>query len=206
MDQRIRVIEGAELRAGLTGDERPIISGYAVLYNRQSVEFGGFTEVITPGAFGDTLGDDIRALWQHNRDQVLGRTAAGTLLLDDDETGVRFDLYPPDTQTGRDAVELIRRGDVNQMSFGFFDDLVQWERGDDGEPVRRVLRARLIEVSPVTWPMYPESSAMVRDLQGDIPEMPDWLRAQQDPDDSKGNHARARMAAKRDRLLRLHGG
>ena len=190
-------------------DDGPKIAGYAVLYNQRSVDLGGFVEEIAPGAFGQSLNGDVRALWQHDTAAVLGRTTAGTLKIWDDERGVAFELDPPDTQIGRDAVTSIRRGDVDQMSFGFF---VEWDgdkRGDswteldNGMVLRRVVRAELVEVSPVTWAAYPQTEVGVRrdEIYGVLPEIPAELRAQDAGDnDEDADQARARRAHRRRHL------
>ena len=194
------------------GDNGPKIAGYAVLYNQRSVDLGGFVEEIAPGAFGQSLNGDVRALWQHDTAAVLGRTTAGTLKIWDDERGVAFELDPPDTQIGRDAVTSIRRGDVDQMSFGFFvewdDDGrsgAMWTEMEDGTYLRRVVRAELVEVSPVTWAAYPQTEVGVRrdEIYGVLPEIPAELRAQDAGDnDEDADQARARRAHRR-RLLDL---
>ena len=143
------------------------LSGYAALFNQTSENFGGWVERIAPGAFAESLKEtrDIRALWQHDAAYVLGRTTNGTLSVAEDATGLLTVITPPDTQWARDAVESIRRGDVNQMSFGFRvpegGDRLD-KRGD--LLVRTVLRAQLIEVSPVTFPAYVQTSVSVRSI------------------------------------------
>lgn len=100
--------------------EGPRIVGYAAKFNTRSNNLGGFVEVIAPGAFDDVLDDDVRALFNHDRNFVLGRTKAGTLELTVDEVGLRYEISPPDTQTVRDMViEPMGRGDVNQSSLRF---------------------------------------------------------------------------------------
>lgn len=104
----------AEVRAA--GDGKPaMISGYAARFNELSVVlYGMFRERIAPGAFAETLAsDDIRSLWNHNADYVLGRNN-GTLRLQEDDTGLFMEVDPPDTQAGRDALISVQRGDVNQ--------------------------------------------------------------------------------------------
>lgn len=61
----------------------------------------------------------MRALYEHNYTQLLGRTKSGTLVLSEDDTGLRFELTPPNTQLGNDVLELVERGDISGMSFGF---------------------------------------------------------------------------------------
>jgi len=155
-----RSFKVTDLRA-MDTDTAPVISGYAAVFNSKSEDLGGFIEEIAPGAFGGGLNDDIRALWNHESRYVLGRTTNGTLSLVEDERGLRFEVRPPDTSYAHDLIELIRRGDVNQMSFGFqvIDD--EW-RTEGGINYRTLKKVRLFEVSPVTFPAYPETSAEAR--------------------------------------------
>jgi len=155
-----RSYELKEIRA-FDGDTTPTISGYAAVFDSPSEDLGGFIETIAPGAFADTLDGDVRALWNHNSTYVLGRTTNGTLSLAEDERGLRFEVQPPDTSYAADVVALIKRGDINQMSFGFevLDD--EW-RTENGKNYRTLKKVRLFEVSPVTFPAYPETSAEAR--------------------------------------------
>ncbi len=140
-----------ELRAAR--DEKTL-SGHAAVFN-QRTDLGWFKEEIAPGAFADSIAnDDIRALWNHNSNFVLGRNKAGTLELSEDATGLAVKIYPPDTQAGRDALVSIERGDVSQMSFGFEVVDQQWTVLEDKTELRTILRAKVYEVSPVTFPAY----------------------------------------------------
>jgi len=169
-----------EIRAK-TEAEGAQIDGTAAIYNHWSEDLGGFREMVEPGFFDDVLKSDVRALWNHNDDLVLGRTKAGTLTLEDTERGLNVHIRPPDTQMGRDAVTLIQRRDVTQMSFAFTVKAGgdEWTRNKDGS-IKRVLKkggaARLYDVSPVTYPAYPQTSvharSMVAELAGDG-SMPD---------------------------------
>lgn len=148
-----------------SGDDAPEnrISGYAALYNVLSEDLGGFRERIAPGAFDASLasGADVRAFWNHNPDLVLGRVQNETLRLLTDDEGLGYDLDLPDTQPGRDALVLIGRGDVDQMSFGFYILEDSWDQVDD-ETVRTLIRVDLIEISLAAIPAYPQTSAAVR--------------------------------------------
>jgi uncharacterized protein len=156
-----RCYHAAQLRAWLVEGAPPLITGYAAVFNRPSENLGGFVEIIRPGAFAKTIQtEDIRALWQHNPEYVLGRTKNGTLRLREDEIGLRIEIDAPDTQIGRDAVASIQRGDVDQMSFMFEVVADEWEQG---APVKRTLvEVKLYDVSPVTFPAYPQTSVSVR--------------------------------------------
>jgi uncharacterized protein len=163
-----RMVE-MEFRAG-EATETPRISGRAVVYNRWSADLGGFKEMIEPGFFENALKQDVRALWNHNTDLVLGRTRAGTLTLSDNESGLDVEIVPPDTQIGRDAVVSIQRRDVTQMSFGFTvkSGGDTWERDKKtGAITRRLLRGgceTLFDVSPVTYPAYAQTSVHARSM------------------------------------------
>lgn len=193
-------IQGVEIRE-ING--RPVITGHAAVFHRLSVELYGFRERIAPGAFAESLSGDVRALWQHDSARVLGRTRSGTLRLAEDARGLAFELEPPDTADGRDALTLIARGDVDQMSFGFNvpDGGDSWEQEPGGLPIRTLTRVNLIEISPVTFPAYPDTSAAV--LRG----APDWVQRALLP--AGVDHtlvtaqARARLALLKQRL-QLH--
>lgn len=180
MERRILPLN-VEVRAA--GDGKPaMIRGYSAVFNQPSVMlYRIFREIVMPGAFTETLAnDDIRSLWNHNSDNVLGRNLNGTLRLKEDDTGLFMEVDPPDTQAGRDALISVQRGDVNQQSF-MFDvqpDGDDWYEGPDGIIYRKLLRVRLYEVSPVTFPAYPQTSAEARvsnQSDGGLPTLPRWV-------------------------------
>lgn len=195
-EQRTATITGIEVRK----DNKPTILGHAALFNSKSVYMMGFRETIEPGAFSESLSGDIRALWQHDTARVLGRTKAGTLRLWEDDQGLAFELQPPDTQDGRDAVTLIERGDVDQMSFGFNvpPGGDTWAEDEDGIPLRTLRAVSLMEISPVTWAAYPETGV------GVMRSAPDWVQRAltQGVDDSStaDDIARARLGLLLKRL------
>lgn len=197
LEQRFATIERLEVRAK---DSKPTILGHAALFNSKSVFLYGFREIIEPGAFAESLAGDIRALWQHDSARVLGRTKAGTLKLWEDDQGLAFELNPPDTQDGRDAVTLIERGDVDQMSFGFNvpPGGDSWAEDEDGIPLRKLRTVSLMEVSPVTWAAYPQTGV------GVMRSAPDWVQralTQGVDDKDKANGlARARLDLMHKRL------
>jgi HK97 family phage prohead protease len=138
--------------------------GYAALFNSWSEDLGGFREQVAPGAFTKALvTDDVRALVNHNPDMVLGRNRSGTLTLTEDERGLHFDVVAPDTQWARDLRESVKRGDINQCSFGFLCLRDDW-RTADGKDERTLLECRLFDVSIVTYPAYESTQASARDI------------------------------------------
>lgn len=142
-----------------TNGEMPKIHGYAALFD-EAYDVGWFMERIKPGAFAESLkdGDDIRALFNHDPNMVLGRSGAGTLRLGEDKKGLWYEIDAPDTQVGRDLVESIRRGDITQSSFAFETIEDEWHT-NDGEEERILVRAKLWDVSPVTFPANPNTTS-----------------------------------------------
>lgn len=144
--------------------ENRTIEGYAAVFNQWSEDLGGFREMILPGAFSNVLNDDVRALINHDANLVLGRTRSGTLVLTEDEVGLRIKITLPNTQYARDLVEAMQRGDVDQMSFGFAVETDRWYE-QDGQMKREIVKvARLYDVSVVTFPAYPQTIAHARDV------------------------------------------
>lgn len=147
--------------------EAPKIRGYAAVFNAPSEDLG-YTERIRPGAFADTIqADDIRALWNHDPNYVLGRNTAGTLSLTEDDHGLWIEVAPPDAQWARDLTGSIKRGDISQMSFGFYTQADEWN-ADMSE--RELVKVQLFDVSPVTFPAYTQTSVGVRNL-GDVEKL-----------------------------------
>ncbi len=142
------------------------IEGHAAVFNQLSVPLGGgwFRERINPGAFTKTIqNDDIRALWNHDDNYVLARNKSGTLVLREDDKGLFVSMAPPDTTWAQDLLVSIKRGDVDQMSFGF--DVIGeiWVK-ENGENIRTLTEVKLWDVSPVTFPAYPQTDVAVRSM------------------------------------------
>lgn len=144
----------------------PVISGYAAVFNSLSENLGGFREQIAPGAFDDVLTDDVRALFNHDPNHILGRNGAGTLRLSIDAKGLKYEIDPPDTQTARDLIVSMKRGDVDQSSFAFTVENDDWNEDDDGRVIRTITKfKRLYDVSPVTYPAYTDATVGLRHLE-----------------------------------------
>lgn len=165
MEIERRCVTVDELRAVAPDDGQDMrrIGGYAALFNTLSEEMWGFREEIAPGAFARSLdnGADVRALYNHDPNYVLGRSTAGTLRLHEDERGLAFEIDLPETRYAEDLWRLIQRGDISQMSFGFRTVTDEW-RMQDGVPLRRLDEVELFDVSPVTYPAYGQTSVDVR--------------------------------------------
>lgn len=155
MNDKLRRFRSVEFRTDDRGDDVPAIEGYAAVFDDKT-DMWLFTESIARGAFAESLerGDDVRALFNHNPSMVLGRSKAGTVELKEDDKGLWTKIYPPKTELGRSVVELIKRGDISQMSFGFFVDEEAVDYKDGQKPHVTIRKATLFDVSPVTFPAY----------------------------------------------------
>jgi HK97 family phage prohead protease len=161
----IPIGEGAEVRTETTGDEVRL-NGYATVYDKETELFPGFLEKFAPGAFRDALagGGDVVALYNHDKNLLLGRTKSKTLRLREDPQGLYMEVDLPKTQLGRDMEVLVGRGDIRGQSFGFSVDQPNGETFDKRGKniVRTVLKASLRDVGPVTFPAYPQTSVSLR--------------------------------------------
>lgn len=144
-----------------------MLRGYASVFNQWTKILPRLEESVSRGAFLESIQkDDIRALWNHNSDYPIGRNRNGTLKLEEDELGLRFELEPNDTSWGRDAYEAIKRGDVSGMSFGFYVMSDEWVKGEGETPTRRTIKkAKLLEISPTVFPAYEGASVSSRSLE-----------------------------------------
>lgn len=165
-DMERRLIEGLAVEVRAEGGVT--LRGHAAVFEQLSENLGGFREKIRAGAFAESIRrDDIRALWNHDPNVVLGRNRAGTLRLKEDDVGLAVAIDLPDTAPARDMAHSIERGDVTQMSFGFSvkPDGQDWAEDDDGMVIRTLTAVRLFDVSPVTFPAYPQTDIAVRALE-----------------------------------------
>lgn len=164
---------GAHLELRMTAEGRmPKIVGHAAVYSQWSQDLGGFKERVMPGAFVKAMnGGDIRALFNHDPNFLLGRTVADTLVLADEKKGLHFEASPPDTQTIRDLViapMTPRNGgttaDLNQCSFAFLPVEDEWRapKLTDGLYERDLHEVQLFDVSAVTFPAYDQTDVGLR--------------------------------------------
>lgn len=151
-----------------TGEKVPVIVGYAAIFNSESRNLGGFTEVLEPTAFDAVLrtNPDVVGVWNHNKDMPLGRVSDGRLKLSVDPHGLRYELTPnPRTSIGHDLAIWVGDRTVQASSFAFAVDRdggERWERGANGLRKRTISRVALLDdVSPVLRPAYDGTSVVV---------------------------------------------
>lgn len=149
-------------------DDGPLIRGHAAVFDKLSENLGGFREIIARGAFDEVLENDVRALIGHRDELILGRTSAKTLRIGVDAEGLTYEIDPPDTSYARDLLVSLERGDIRESSFGFSiaRDGDTWTEDEDGRLVRTITKvSRLYDVSPVTFPAYPDTDVAKRSLE-----------------------------------------
>lgn len=162
IEKRYHPTEVRSLGGRIVGTASPAYNGQP---GTQYMLWEGAYERFAPGAFDDHLRTqpDVVALFNHNRDWVLGRTP-GTLSLRADGNGLHYEISPPDTQVARDVLTSIGRGDLRGSSFAFIPDDVEWF--DEGEnEIRLIKKAKLYDVSVVTTPAYDGSSTSLRSAE-----------------------------------------
>ena len=144
------------------------IEGYFAVFNSNYQIFDDLSESVAPGAFDDTLGDDIRALINHDSSLVLGRNTAHTLDLRQDEHGLWGSItINPNDQDAMNLYARVQRGDVDQCSFGFDILSEDYDVREDGSVHWTIKKVRLYEVSVCTFPAYEETNAKARSAKRD---------------------------------------
>ena len=144
IERRMTPDSRAELRE--SDDQKPMIGGLAAVYynGTPSTEyelFDGAVERIAPGAFDRAIReDDVLGLFNHDPDNVLGRTSSGTLSLTSTADGLSYELLVDDTRIGKDVRQFVRRGDVSGASFAFRVTSEEWEDGEKGQPDVRTIK------------------------------------------------------------------
>ena len=151
-------------------DGQQVVVGYAAVFYREGdpgTEYrlwGNLIERIAPEAFNRALAEkqDVRGLFNHEPDNLLGRTGPGTLRLSADDLGLRYEVDLPDTQVGRDLAVSLARGDLTGSSFSFLPKHVQWQEEEENSDIRTLTDVDLYDVGPVTFPAYEATSAGLR--------------------------------------------
>jgi HK97 family phage prohead protease len=162
-EQRTLPIENVEWRKSGSGDQLTI-RGHASIFDRLSLDLGGFRERIAPGAFTSALdrNPDVHALWDHDTKMVLARTKNKTLELREDPIGLHFWAKVADTSYARDLRVLMERGDVDQASFAFTVARDEWMVDEDENVTRTILEVgELYDVTVTAQGAYPQSDASV---------------------------------------------
>jgi hypothetical protein len=164
-----RTVTG-EVRATATEAGPTMLSGYAAVFNEETVIEGWapFREMVKPGAFAQAIArDDVRGLFNHDPNYVLGRTSNGTMRLREDERGLHYeiDLNPNDPEAVSVGAK-VARGDVSQSSFAFQVEEDAWEYPKGALPLRTIVRvAPLYDASVVTYPAYATTSVSARAIE-----------------------------------------
>lgn len=167
--REIRILDGLKVEYRDDGEARkPVLAGYAAVFDTETNIGGMFREEIARGAFKNALkSSDVHALFNHDENVVLGRAKAGTLRLSEDDHGLKVEIDPPDTQDARDLMAKMERGDIDQMSFAFSmrNGIEIWDETEE-PPLRTIDRVgELYDVSVVTRGAYPTTEVAVRALE-----------------------------------------
>lgn len=134
-------------------EESRVITGYAVVFNAPA-NLGWCEEVIDPRAFEGVDLSDVRILWGHDTNRVLGRVGVNLQLAIDD-SGVMFRCALPDTNDGEDAYTLVSTGIVDECSFAFSVDLEEWDETNQRRTIKKI--RKLWEVTVCSWGAYPQT-------------------------------------------------
>lgn len=199
-DIEFRVVNLDSLEVRTQEGKRPMLTGYAAVFNKLSdIIIGSFREKIDPHAFDETLEEDIRCLLNHDPNFVLGRTKSSTLRLAVDDTGLRIECDPPETQWANDLLVTVGRRDIDQMSFAFECIEDEWDKTPK-MPVRTLKKVRLFDVSPVTSPAYPQTKVGLRGLTED--ELVHALDRYFQPESKSDSHAPQELTEGRGEIQR----
>jgi len=160
--------KASETRA-ITSDDGKLrkIVGYAAVFDKPSEDMG-FIEYVRKGAFQKALmRSDARALFNHDTDTLpLGRQSAGTLILKEDESGLYYEINPPDTQAARDLMTSIDRGDIKESSYGFTVAVDEWDYSNKDMIKRTIIEVEeVFDVSPVVFAAFNDTSVALRKLE-----------------------------------------
>jgi len=172
-----------ELRADAAGSDPQHIWGYAACFGKLSRRLGGFVEQVNRNAFDESKQDgwpEVVCRYNHKDDALLGTTWARTLSLSIDDTGLMYDVEPP--QSRRDILEYVQRGDIRHSSFAFrvFPGGDEWGVSEFDYPMRTLHAVQLIDVAPVLDPAYPDATAAARAMDGAVRSLSEWVQAEPD--------------------------
>ena len=167
-DSRFLQLRSGEFKTREDSGE-PIIEGYFAVFNSNYELWEGASESIAPGAFDSSMGNDIRALTNHDTTLVLGRTTAGTLELKPDSHGLWGSIkVNPNDSDAMNTYERVKRGDVSQCSIGFMIRSEETDFGPDGSLHWTITDVELFEVSVCTFPAYEETGISARQRDAEL--------------------------------------
>lgn len=171
VERNLRQLRTVATEFATREDGGPHISGYFAVFNSNYEIAPGMSESIKPGAFSGSLANDVRALINHDTTLVLGRTKAHTLELREDERGLWGDIaINPNDGDAMNLYERVKRGDVDQCSFGFEILGEETDFRDDGSVHWTITDVNLFEVSACTFPAYEATNISAREAQRDAME------------------------------------
>jgi HK97 family phage prohead protease len=160
--ERRQTLGAVELRAA---GEAPRIGGYAAKFERLSQNLGGFVERIAPGFFDSSRDAGFKGVMaRYNHELLLGTTAAGSLRMSIDATGLDYEVDLLDDPASQRVRMLVERGDVSQSSFAFYVADDEWSTTEQGFPLRTLVGGTLVDVAPVDQPAYLDTSTGLRSL------------------------------------------
>ena len=165
----MKELRNCNLEVRTTPDSRSV-EGYAIVFNKESKDLGGFTEIVAPEAIEGILElSDILCLLNHNEERgVLARSkyGSGSLELSIDNTGLKYRFEAPNTALGDELLEGLKRGDISTSSFAFTTASDIWEKRKDGKFLRKITKFKeLFDVSPVYKEAYPDTSVALRKIE-----------------------------------------
>jgi HK97 family phage prohead protease len=169
-----------EIRQTHDGHGPTMIYGYAAAFGKLSRKLGGFVEQVDPLAFNESKGlgwPEVVCRYNHKDDMLLGTTHAGTLRLALDQTGLAYEVQPPNARA--DVLEYVSRGDVRHSSFAFrvFPGGDEWGISEFNYPMRTLLSVQLVDVAPVLDPAYPDATSGARAMNGAVESLAMWVQA-----------------------------
>lgn len=162
--ERRTIIEGLTIED--RGEKGKGITGLGIVFNKRSVNLGGFVEVIKPEAVNGIEWNDTVSMTNHDPNFVLGRFP-DTLNVKVESDGVRYIIEPSELSYYRDLVTSVGRGDIKGSSFGFVVERggEEWTEDENGVVVRTIIKLRKVfDISPVVFPAYPDTTAAKRSL------------------------------------------
>lgn len=165
MEKEVRSFE-----SNLSNENERQVTGYAIVFNKESRDLGGFTEIIEPKAITDVLEkSDVLCFLNHNEDRGLlarSKYGKGSLDLTVDDTGLKYRFEAPNTALGDELLEGLKRGDISTSSFAFTIDEDKWEKRSNGSYLRKITKFKeLFDVSPVYKEAYPDTTVALRKME-----------------------------------------